>query len=106
MGVLSPLPHAHAHVHNCRPYYTPCLRKKTAHTVFVRTSSNFQKFYYFCLADDKRAEVLFYVYIFHLTHLTALPLYLAEHKSTKFYSFSEKAVKNLFCQNFVNFPSI
>src|SRR6218665_1618538 len=39
--------------------------------------------------DGKMAEILFYIYIFHLTSLMSSH-YLVKHESTRFYSFSGK----------------
>jgi len=55
------------------------------------------------MVDDKIAEVISYIYIFHLTSLMS-PNCLV--KSAKCYNVSDKTVKTLFCQNFVKFLSI
>src|SRR6218665_2033301 len=60
--------------------------EKTVQNCFCQLFINFNDF---GDLDEKMAEILCYIYIFHLTSLT-LSHYLVKYKSTKFYSFSGK----------------
>jgi len=74
-------------------FYTRCLRKSCAKfflSELRQISVNVNNFWY---VDGKMAEILFYIYIFHLISLI-LSHYLVKHKSTKFYNFSGKTVKH------------
>src|SRR6218665_1851379 len=66
-------------------YYTRCLRKICAKlflSELCQISINFNNFWQ---VDGKVAEILWSIYIFHLTSLM-LSHYLVKHKSTKFYN--------------------
>src|SRR6218665_1546042 len=69
--------------------YTRCLRKNCAKLFMSELRQIFINFNDFWYLDGKMAEILCYIYIFHLTSLT-LSHYLVKYKSTKFYSFSGK----------------
>jgi len=73
--------------------YTRCLRKICAKLFLSELCQISINFNNFLQVDGKVAEILWYIYIFHLTSLM-LSHYLVKHKSTKFYSLSRKTAQN------------
>src|SRR6218665_545398 len=66
--------------------YTQCLRKNCAKlflSELCQISINCTNFW---LVDGKMAEIIYYIYIFHVISLMLL-LYFVKHKSTKFHRF-------------------
>jgi len=67
----------------CAMGYTRCLRKDCAKLFLSELCQISINFNNFLKVDEKVAEIVCYVYIFHLTSLTSSH-YLVKHKSTIF----------------------
>src|SRR6218665_233216 len=74
--------------------YTRCLRKNCAKLFLSELRQIFINFNDFWYLDGKMAEIVCYIYIFHLTSLTLLH-YLVKYKVLNFTVFQENCEKIL-----------